>query len=365
MYSTSTESNVVDLYTVGAKGRDPGRASVPFICGIEVEGPKGENVRVRTLEDGGAMVNAMCTALYAAVRHRIGELQQSGKILRMANGALVPSIGRWEGYIRFGGARVRASFEVFPSGGSWSFLFGKPLLEQFGAVHDYGTDTISVPGEKGSTVVSNQIGRFVLWDKARGSVNTVFLDPKTRAMSTGGSAPPVRHVFSSGADRVPKSSNQHPRQVAAVPQVEGRETGSLQEAQRNSTGALPAPSREVQDVEREENEDDTDEIYFLAREYPDEETGQKKGWERAAHTEMGGGDSEDTRVYLPGDYSRSPRREVPKNTHAASSTKDTDLSSRVRRTTRSARAWRAVGKAIVHGILALAAQYGGADTTSG
>jgi hypothetical protein len=104
------------------------------------------------------MVNAMCTVLYAAVQHRIGELQRSVKILRMANGALVPSIGRWEGHIRFGGARVRATFEVFPSSGSWSFLFGKPLLEQFGAVHDYGTDTISVPGENGPTVVSNQIG---------------------------------------------------------------------------------------------------------------------------------------------------------------------------------------------------------------
>jgi hypothetical protein len=147
---------------VGAEERDPGHASILFICGIEVEGPKGENVQVRTLEDGGAMVNAMCTALYMAVRYCIGELQQSGKILRMANGVLVPSIGHWEGHIRFGGTRVHGSFEVFPSGGSWSFLFSKQLLEQFGAVHDYGTDTISVPGENGPTVVSNQMGQLVL-----------------------------------------------------------------------------------------------------------------------------------------------------------------------------------------------------------
>jgi hypothetical protein len=236
------------------------------------------------------MVNAMSTALYAAVRHRIGELQWSVKILRMANGALVPSIGSWEGHIRFGGARVHATFEVLPSGGSWSFLFGKPLLEQFGAVHDYGTDTILVPGENRSTVVSNQIGRLVLWDEARGGVNTMFLDPKTRAMSAGGSStPPVGHVFSSEVDRVSSSSNQHPCQDA-VTQVEECESGSLEEAQGNSMGALPAPSREVPDAERKEDEDDTDEIYFLAREYQDEEPGRtEKTGKDGAHRNGGGG----------------------------------------------------------------------------
>ncbi|KAJ7176152.1 hypothetical protein C8R43DRAFT_872903, partial [Mycena crocata] len=144
MYSPSVESHIIDLYAVGIE--EPKRTSVPFVCMIEVEGPQGELERIRVLEDGGAMVNAMCTALYEAIQHRIGKLKQSGKTLRMANGSLVPSIGYWEGYIRFGGARIRACFEVFPSGGSWSFLFGKPLLEGFGAVHDYSTDTISVPG---------------------------------------------------------------------------------------------------------------------------------------------------------------------------------------------------------------------------
>ncbi|KAJ7071901.1 hypothetical protein B0H15DRAFT_793145, partial [Mycena belliarum] len=157
MYTATPESQVIDLYAVGIE--ESKRASVPFICGIQIEGPRGERVRVRALEDGGALVNAMCTALYEAVRHRIGELERSQKILRMANGALVPSIGSWVGFIGFGRARVRARFEVFPSGGSWSFLFGKPLLEQFKAVHDYGNDTIMVPGEHGPTVVANQMGQ--------------------------------------------------------------------------------------------------------------------------------------------------------------------------------------------------------------
>jgi hypothetical protein len=77
----------------------PKRMSMPFICGIEVEGLKGELERVRALEDDGAMVNTMCTALYGVIRHHIGELQPSGKTLHMANRVLVPSRGYWEGYI--------------------------------------------------------------------------------------------------------------------------------------------------------------------------------------------------------------------------------------------------------------------------
>ncbi|KAF8144990.1 hypothetical protein K438DRAFT_1630809, partial [Mycena galopus ATCC 62051] len=145
MYPPS-QSHIVDLYAVGIKECEPRHASMPFICGIEVEGPRGELERIRALEDDGALVNAMCTTLYGVIKHRIGSLRRSGKTLHMANGALVPSTGYWEGYIRFSRARVCASFEVFPSGGSWSFLFGKPLLESFGAVHDYAADTITVHG---------------------------------------------------------------------------------------------------------------------------------------------------------------------------------------------------------------------------
>jgi hypothetical protein len=157
MYA-APKMQVVDLYAVGIEWTEAKRPSVPFICCIEVEGPRGEIERVRVLEDDGAMVNAMCTAVYTAIQHRIGELWRSGKTLQMANGMLVPSTGYWEGHIWFGGARVWAAFEVFPSGGSWSFLFGKPLLEAFGAVHDYAADTITVCGEAGQTVVLNQMG---------------------------------------------------------------------------------------------------------------------------------------------------------------------------------------------------------------
>ncbi len=44
------------------------------------------------------------------------------------------------------------SFEVFSSGGGWDFLFGKPLLEAFKAVHDYKTDLVRIPAESGVAV---------------------------------------------------------------------------------------------------------------------------------------------------------------------------------------------------------------------
>ena len=40
---------------------------------------------------------------------------------------------------------VYTTFEVFPSGGSWHMLIGKPLLEQVKATQDYSTDSISLP----------------------------------------------------------------------------------------------------------------------------------------------------------------------------------------------------------------------------
>ena len=67
----------------------------------------------------------------------------------MADGARVVSEGCWIGSVTLGGRTVEAGFEVFPSGGGWSLLVGKSLLHQFGAVHDYRDDTISIEGKHG------------------------------------------------------------------------------------------------------------------------------------------------------------------------------------------------------------------------
>jgi hypothetical protein len=39
---------------------------------------------------------------------------------------------------------LKAAFEVFPSGGSWSMLDSKPLLKQFKAIHDYKDDMLKI-----------------------------------------------------------------------------------------------------------------------------------------------------------------------------------------------------------------------------
>jgi hypothetical protein len=192
MYA-SPKFHIVDLYAVGVRETGREGTSVPFIGEIEAEGPRGEVVKIRALVDDGALVCAMCTEMYEGVKHRIGGLKRLRKTLRMANGALVSSRGYWNGYVQIGGAHVQIVFEVFPSGGSWLFLFRKPLLERFAAVHDYGTDTIKIPGKTGMmTEVWNELETRKAWDLVRGEVRAVFLDPKMHATPTGGHhAPPL------------------------------------------------------------------------------------------------------------------------------------------------------------------------------
>jgi hypothetical protein len=74
----------------------------------------------------------------------------------MANGCVIPSKAYWQGHINLGGIRTTISFEVFDSGGNWAFLFGKPSLEAFKAIHDYGNDTVTITGIGGSTTISNE-----------------------------------------------------------------------------------------------------------------------------------------------------------------------------------------------------------------
>jgi hypothetical protein len=73
----------------------------------------------------------------------------------MADGTLVPSMGTWTGNLDWNDVRVRTTFEVFPSGGSWTVLIGKPLLKDLDATHAYGTDTITVPTPSTIVDISN------------------------------------------------------------------------------------------------------------------------------------------------------------------------------------------------------------------
>ena len=47
-------------------------------------------------------------------------------------------------------------FEIFPSGGSWALLFGKPLMKTFNMEHHYVDDTISLPGTEKELRMDNE-----------------------------------------------------------------------------------------------------------------------------------------------------------------------------------------------------------------
>ncbi|PSR72521.1 hypothetical protein PHLCEN_2v11621 [Hermanssonia centrifuga] len=167
---TDCDSNthIFDLYSVGpgpTNSDEQGRGdntTQPFLNHIAFHGPQGEIVRVKALIDDGAMVNAMCVNVWNLVQHRLGEISPSKKRLRMANGTIIPSEGRWQGTIEWGEIRVQGVFEIFPSGGNWSFLFGKPLLHAFRAIHDYDDDSITLRDCTGRrSRMKNQVERAI------------------------------------------------------------------------------------------------------------------------------------------------------------------------------------------------------------
>jgi hypothetical protein len=156
MYSRADNNSVFDLYEVGSLRE--GETSLPFVHRVELSGPKGEIVRFRSVFDDGALVNAIDEKMYLMSKGRLTALTPSGKILRMADGRRVPSIGVWRGKVTVQGVHREGAFEVFNSNGAWAMLFGKPLLKTFNAIHDYTEDTISIPQKEGAkwTVLMNQ-----------------------------------------------------------------------------------------------------------------------------------------------------------------------------------------------------------------
>ncbi|KDQ50106.1 hypothetical protein JAAARDRAFT_110759, partial [Jaapia argillacea MUCL 33604] len=124
----------------------------PFTHQVIFKGLNGEVVRVNGIFDDGTMVAAMSEKVYQRVKHRLGNWSALTRQLRMADGTVVPSIAKWEGEVKLDGISARGEFEVF-KGGGWSFLFGKPLLQQFQAVHDYNTDEIIVKGVGGTALL--------------------------------------------------------------------------------------------------------------------------------------------------------------------------------------------------------------------
>ncbi|KIK58483.1 hypothetical protein GYMLUDRAFT_171005, partial [Collybiopsis luxurians FD-317 M1] len=93
----------------------------------------------------------MDSRVYENLQGQIAGWCLSTRKFCMANGSLVEGCAHWEGRVMVEGVEVKGSFEVFDSRGSWQFLFGKPLLEQFCAIHDYRADTLQVEDDRRRT----------------------------------------------------------------------------------------------------------------------------------------------------------------------------------------------------------------------
>ncbi|KAJ7209931.1 hypothetical protein C8J57DRAFT_1540122 [Mycena rebaudengoi] len=191
MYKKYSSIEIFDLYGVGESPKE--KCSVPFVHNVELGGPQGEVVRMRSVIDDGAMVAAIDSKVYTQIKHRLSELGKSARILRMADGRLVPSIGTWTGPVTLGGKTHCGCFEVFDSGGAWALLFGKPLLEIFDAMHGYKPDVLHLRDGKDWISLPNQF--FDVAGAASSSLIGLTTDIKQRTNFRGGQcASPSRRV---------------------------------------------------------------------------------------------------------------------------------------------------------------------------
>ncbi|TFY79122.1 hypothetical protein EWM64_g4890 [Hericium alpestre] len=127
----------------------------------------------------------------------------------------------WTGKMELEGVKVEGAFEVFDSGGGWAFLFGKPLLASFRAIHDYQADVVHVSNGPQSSTLHNQLrvtqyDRWATWQGVH-----VVLDWKQYTNLAGGDNPPSRQVSR-------KSSRSHEKRLDPVRNCSPADTQLLQ-----------------------------------------------------------------------------------------------------------------------------------------
>ena len=155
--TTTSELNIVDLFGIGASEElEEKRIMKPFVHQVRLHGPQGEIVQIWANIDDGAMKEVMSLSMFRKVKHRLGAVAPLSQLLRVANGTIIRLEAKWNGKVEVNGISTDVTFEVFDSGGKWGFLFRKTLLEKFKAKHDYETDTITLQGVGGETVIHNQ-----------------------------------------------------------------------------------------------------------------------------------------------------------------------------------------------------------------
>jgi len=156
LYDSEFIFEYCDVFTVGARGRTK-EAARAFMHEVYLEGSLKIRVRVIATVDDDALVNVIDTRIFEGIRNRLDPLVASKRVLRMANGTLVPSGGTWTGRVIVGNVCAEGAFEIFPSGGAWDMLFGKPMLLAFDATHKYryGGDILTLNSDNDTEILEN------------------------------------------------------------------------------------------------------------------------------------------------------------------------------------------------------------------
>ena len=79
--TTTSESNIVELFSIGTSAEREGKETVPFIHQVRFQGPRGEIVRVWANVDDGAMREVMSSSMFRNVKHRLGQASPSFQLL--------------------------------------------------------------------------------------------------------------------------------------------------------------------------------------------------------------------------------------------------------------------------------------------
>ncbi|KAH7880773.1 uncharacterized protein C8R40DRAFT_1032882, partial [Lentinula edodes] len=138
----TNDDDIIDIFSIES---DVSCSSIPKVVSITLKDSEGRAEEVEVaLMDGGAMVAGLDERLYERVKDQISGWEPSTKRLRMANGTVIRAKVQWRGKVLFQGSEVDGILQVFNSGGSWDVLFGKPLLQAFGVVHDFGNDSVVI-----------------------------------------------------------------------------------------------------------------------------------------------------------------------------------------------------------------------------
>ena len=124
-----------------------------WVC---LQGPRGKNVWMRAVIDGGAMLNMLCASVWEKQRYQLTPLGPSDVILSVADNHRIPSRGTWTGVVDVAGAKVMQSFEVFDSNGAFEIILGKLWLKSVRATHHYTTDEITIVTDDRAATLTNE-----------------------------------------------------------------------------------------------------------------------------------------------------------------------------------------------------------------